>query len=64
MKKNIIKYMITAQPERPESLYYDEKGDKVEKQFATEFYSIEMAKDFAKEHNIDLNGTMNSIVVK
>ncbi len=64
MKKNPIKYLIAAQPENINSLYYDKDGTKVQKQFANEFYTSEDAKDFAAKHKINLNGVTNYIVVK
>ena len=64
MKKNPTKYLIAAQPERIDSLYYDKNGSKVKKQFAKEFFTFGDAEDFAKKHNIDLNGTMKYIVIK
>ena len=63
MKKQ-IKYLIAAQPEGINSLYYDNNGKKVQKQFAKEFYTSGDAKEFALKHNIHLDGVLNYIVVK
>jgi hypothetical protein len=53
--KKVTMYVIAAQPERTGSLYYNENGEKAEKQFAKDFYGFEDAKEFAKEKNIELN---------
>ncbi len=63
-EKNITKYVITAQPERHDSLYWSLEGEKVKKQFAAEFYGFNSAKEFAEEKGINLDGVMNYIVVK
>lgn len=64
MKKKPIKYVITAQPERPNSKYWDAKGIKTILPLAAEFYSFSEAKQFADERGIEIDGVMNSIVVK
>lgn len=64
MKKQPNKFVITAEPERPNSKYWDSKGQKNILPLAAEFYSFDDAKQFADENGIEINGTMNSIVVK
>jgi hypothetical protein len=64
MKKNPTKYLIAAQPEGIKSLYYNDNGEKVEIQFAKDFFSHGDAKEFATMHNIDLNKATNYIVIK
>ena len=57
-------YLIAAQPERPGSKYYDEKGNRVSKPSAAEFLTQDDAKEFAKERGIDLDRGKNYIVPK
>jgi hypothetical protein len=64
VKKQPTKYVITAEPERANSKYWDSAGHKNILPLAAEFYSFFEAKQFADENGIEINGTLNSIVVK
>ena len=64
MKKQLTKYIITAEPERPNSKYWDSNGQKNILPLAVEFYSFSDAKQFADDKGIEINETMNSIVIK
>lgn len=64
MKKQPLKFVITAQPVRPDSNYWDSSGNKTTLPLAAEFYSFTEAKEFAEEHGIEIDGVMNSIVAK
>jgi len=64
MRKQPTKYVITAEPERPESKYWDPNGAKTILPLAAEFCSFSEAKQFADDNGIQIDGVMNSIVVK
>lgn len=59
-----MKFVITTEPERMNSKYWDSKGRKTSLPLVAEFYSFSDAKQFADENGIVINGTTNSIVVK
>ena len=64
MKKKPLIYVITAEPARPDGKYWDAKGTKTILPLAAEFYSFSEAKEFADKKRIEIDGVMNSIVVK
>jgi len=64
MNKQPIKYVITAEPETPNSKYWDSKGTKTILPLAAEFYSFSEAKQFADEQDIEIDGVRNSVVAK
>jgi hypothetical protein len=63
MKKPLI-YVITAEPERHDSKYWDIKGTKTILPLAAEFYSRPEAEEFADKKGIIIDGAMNSVVIK
>jgi hypothetical protein len=64
MKKRQIKYVLTAQPKRPNSKYWDSEGKKTILPLAAKFYSHGDAMEFADAHGIIIDEVMNSVVVK
>ena len=64
MKKQPIKYVITAEPTRPNSKYWSINGARTTLPLAAEFYSFPEAKQFADDQDIEIDGVMNSVVVK
>jgi len=63
MKKSLV-FVITAEPERPQSTYWDANVRKTMLPLAKTFYSWDEAKEFADQNGIVIDGVMNTIVVQ